>query len=72
MKSELSAAIAEADMEIAEKVAEGEKIIQEIRSNALESVEEVAKSTASALVVALGGKDDTKSIEKAVLSQIKE
>tara|TARA_B100001173_G_scaffold229414_1_gene199337 strand:- start:476 stop:1003 length:528 start_codon:yes stop_codon:yes gene_type:complete len=72
MKSELTAAVAEADREIAEKVAEGEKIIQEIRSNAMESVEEVAKSTASALVGALGGKDDTKSIEKAVSSEMKE
>ena len=72
MKSELSAAIADADIEIAKKVAEGEKIIQEIRLNALESIEDVAKSTASAIVVALGGKDDPKSIGKAVSREMKE
>ena len=71
MKAELASAIAKADGEIAEKVAEGEKTIQEIRSNALESVEEVAKSTASALIGALGGKDDAKSVDKAVSREMK-
>tara|TARA_B100001093_G_scaffold437287_1_gene436137 strand:+ start:545 stop:1072 length:528 start_codon:yes stop_codon:yes gene_type:complete len=71
MKAELISAIANADVEIAEKVAEGEKIIQEIRANALESVEDVAKSTASALILALGGKGDPKSVEKAVASEMK-
>ena len=70
MKAELISAIAEADDEIAEKVAEGEKIIQEIRANALESVEDVAKSTASALIVALGGKGDSKAVDKAVSSEM--
>jgi len=71
MKSELNAAIAKADGEIAQKVAEGEKIIQEIRASAMESVEDVAKSTASALITALGGKDDDKSVDKAVSREMK-
>ena len=71
MKSELNAAIAKADSEIAQKVAEGEKIIQEIRASAMESVEEVAKSTASALITALGGNDDAKSVDKAVSGEMK-
>ena len=37
-----------------------------------ESVEDVAKSTASAIVAALGGKDDPKSIGKAVSGEMKE
>jgi F-type H+-transporting ATPase subunit b len=71
MKAELAKAISKADAEIAEKIVEGEKIIQEIRSNALESVEEVAKSTASAIIGALGGKDDPKFVDKAVSSEMK-
>jgi F-type H+-transporting ATPase subunit b len=71
MKAELATAISKADAEIAEKIVEGEKIIQEIRSNALESVEEVAKSTATAIIEALGGKDDSKFVGKAVSSEMK-
>ena len=50
MKAELDAAIAKADAEISQKTAESEKVISEIRATALESVEEVAKNTAMALV----------------------
>ena len=71
MKAELATAISKADAEIAEKIVEGEKIIQESRSNALESVEEVAKSTATAIIEALGGKDDSKFVDKAVSSELK-
>ena len=71
IKVELTAAIAKADVEISDKVAEGEKIIQEIRRDSLGSVEEIAKSTASALIEALGGKDDATSVAKAVLIEMK-
>ncbi|MFZ9020790.1 MAG: F0F1 ATP synthase subunit B' [Paracoccaceae bacterium] len=71
MKAELDAAIAKADAEISQKTAEREKVISEIRATALESVEEVAKSTAMALVSALGGKEDAKTIDAAVSNEMK-
>ena len=71
MKAELDAAIAKADAEISQKTAESEKVISEIRATALESVEEVAKNTAMALVAALGGKEDAKTIDAAVSNEMK-
>ena len=71
MKAELDAAIAKADAEISQKTAESEKVISEIRATALEGVEEVAKSTAMALVSALGGKEDAKTIDAAVSNEMK-
>ena len=71
MKAELDAAIAKADAEISQKTAESEKVISEIRATALESVEEVAKNTAMALVSALGGKEDAKAIDAAVSNEMK-
>jgi F-type H+-transporting ATPase subunit b len=71
MNAELDAAIAKADAEISQKTAESEKVISEIRATALESVEEVAKSTAMALVSALGGKEDAKTIDAAVSNEMK-
>ena len=71
IKAELDAAIAKADAEISQKTAESEKVISEIRATALESVEEVAKSTAMALVSALGGKEDAKTIDAAVSNEMK-
>ena len=71
MKAELDAAIAKADAEISQKTAESEKVISEIRVTALESVEEVAKNTAMALVSALGGKEDAKTIDAAVSNEMK-
>jgi F-type H+-transporting ATPase subunit b len=71
MKAELDAAIAKADAEISQKTAESEKVISEIRATALESVEEVAKNTAMALVSALGGKEDAKTIDAAVSNEMK-
>ena len=71
MKPELDAAIAKADAEISQKTAESEKVISEIRATALESVEEVAKNTAMALVSALGGKEDAKTIDAAVSNEMK-
>ena len=71
MKAELDAAIAKADAEISQKTAESEKVISEIRATALESVGEVAKNTAMALVSALGGKEDAKTIDAAVSNEMK-
>ena len=71
MKAELDVAIAKADAEISQKTAESEKVISEIRATALESVEEVAKNTAMALVSALGGKEDAKTIDAAVSNEMK-
>ena len=61
----------QADAEISQKTAESEKVISEIRATALESVEEVAKNTAMALVSALGGKEDAKTIDAAVSNEMK-
>ena len=71
MKAELDAVIAKADAEISQKTAESEKVISEIRATALESVEEVSKNTAMALVSALGGKEDAKTIDAAVSNEMK-
>jgi F-type H+-transporting ATPase subunit b len=71
MKAELDAAIAKADAEISQKTAESEKVISEIRATALESVEEVAKNTAMALVAALGGKEHAQTIDAAVSNEMK-
>ena len=71
MKAELDEAIAKADAEISQKAADSEIVIKNIRATALESVEEVAKSTAQTLVSALGGKEDTKAVDSAVSSEMK-
>ena len=72
IKAELDAAIVKADAEISQKAADSEKVINDIRKTALESVEEVAKNTAMALVSALGGKEDAKAIDAAVSSEMKD
>jgi F-type H+-transporting ATPase subunit b len=71
IKEELDAAIATADAQISEKAKAGEQAIAEIRINALASVKEVAAATTADLVVALGGKSDTKAITAAVKQEMK-
>jgi F-type H+-transporting ATPase subunit b len=71
IQADLDAAIAEADKEIAAKSAESEKAIAEIRAGALENVEAVAKDTAMAIVAALGGKPDAKTVSDAVSTRVK-
>ena len=71
IKEELDAAIATADAQISEKAKAGEEAIAEIRSNALASVKEVAAATTADLVVALGGKSDTKAVTAAVKQEMK-
>ena len=71
IKADLDAAMATADAEITEKAKASEAIISDIRSNAMASVEEVAKATAKELVAVLGGKTDEKAIDKAVDAHLK-
>jgi F-type H+-transporting ATPase subunit b len=71
IKADLDDALAKADAEISAKTAEGEKAIDEIRANALESVKDVAKDTAREIVAAMGGKADAKTVNAAVTSQMK-
>ncbi|MDF0601777.1 F0F1 ATP synthase subunit B' [Psychromarinibacter sp. C21-152] len=71
IQAELDDANAKADAEIAAKTAESEKAIAEIRENALQSVEEVAKSTAAEIVAALGHDADKAAIDKAVDANLK-
>lgn len=71
IQADLDKATAKADAEIAAKTAESEKAIAEIRAGAVKSVEEVASDTAAALVAALGGKADTKTVGAAVAARLK-
>ncbi|MGH1354691.1 MAG: F0F1 ATP synthase subunit B' [Thalassovita sp.] len=71
IQADLDAATAKADAQIAEKVAEGEKAIAEIRANALESVKDVAKDTTAEIIAALGGDADTKTVDAAVAARMK-
>lgn len=71
IQSDLDAATAKADAEIAARAAESEKAIAEIRDNALQSVSEVAKDTASEIVSALGRSADAKAIADAVAARMK-
>ncbi|MGR3495175.1 F0F1 ATP synthase subunit B' [Citreimonas sp.] len=71
IKAELAKAMEAADAQIAEKTAESEKTISEIRATALENVEAVAKDTAAALVAALGQQADQGKIDAAVDQRMK-
>ncbi|MGC3938789.1 F0F1 ATP synthase subunit B' [Roseobacter sp. EG26] len=71
IQSDLDAAIAKADAEIAAKAAESEKAIAEIRAGALDAVKVVAADTAKEIVAAMGGKADAKAITSAVDTRLK-
>lgn len=71
IQAELDKATAKADAEISAKAAEGEKAIAEIRANALENIEIVAKDTAEAVIASLGFSADASAVEKAVSSRMK-
>ena len=66
IQADLDVAIQKADAEIAAKSAEGEKAIAEIRSNAMDSVKDVAQATAREIVQALGAKADARTVSAAV------
>ena len=71
IKAELATAMEAADARIAEKTAESEKAISEIRASAMQNVEAVAKDTAAALVAALGQQADQSKIDAAVDQRMK-
>ncbi|MFP4275412.1 MAG: F0F1 ATP synthase subunit B' [Paracoccaceae bacterium] len=71
MQADLDAAMKEADARIAERAAESEKAIAEIRAGALESIREVATDTAQEVIAAMGAEADAAEIEKAVAAQVK-
>ena len=68
---DLDVELAKADAKISAKAAEGEKAIIAIREGAVKSVTAVAKDTAKALVSALGGSADAKTITAAVSARMK-
>ena len=67
----LNAAIGTADAAISVKSAEGAARIADIRAGAMAAVAEVARDTAGALVLALGGHADAGTIEAAVTARLK-
>lgn len=71
IQADLDAALAKADVKIAAKAAESEKMIAEIRDNAKDSVKVVAKDTAKELVAAFGGKADAKTLTAAINARLK-
>jgi F-type H+-transporting ATPase subunit b len=71
IQADLNAAIATADEEIAAKAAAGEKVIADIKANALDSIKVVANDTAKEIVTAMGGKADAKTITAAVTARMK-
>jgi F-type H+-transporting ATPase subunit b len=72
MQTELDRALAAADAEIGERTAESERRIAAIRAEADDSVAEVARETAAAIVAALGGKADGRSVAAAVTARQRE
>lgn len=71
IQADLDAATAKADAEIAAKTAESEGRIAAIRDQALDSVTEVAESTAGELVAVLGGATDEAAVKAAVAARLK-
>ncbi len=71
IQKELDVELARADAQIAERTAESEAAIAEIRAGARDSVREVAKDTAAAIVSALGREADQAAIDSAVEAQVK-
>lgn len=71
IQAELDVELQKADAQIAAKTAESEAAIAEIREGAVKSVAEVAKDTAKALVSAMGGTADAKTITAAVNARMK-
>ena len=71
IQADLDKATAKADAEIAARGAESAKRIEEIRAGAVASVAEVARDTAEAIVAAMGGGADAKSVAAAVAERMK-
>lgn len=71
IQTDLEAAMAKADAEIAAKSAQSEARIGEIKAGAMDAVTEVAKDTAREIVAAFGGKADARSVTAAVSQRLK-
>ncbi|QYK42751.1 MAG: F0F1 ATP synthase subunit B' [Paracoccaceae bacterium] len=71
IEADLAAATARADAEIGERTAVSESRIAEIRAGAVESVTEVARETAAAIVAALGQPADQAAVADAVAARMK-
>lgn len=71
IQSELDAALADADAKIADRAKQSEATIAEIEAGAIQSVEEVAKTTAAEIVSAMGLSADQSAIDAAVNSRLK-
>lgn len=71
IQADLDKATAKADAEIAARAAESAKRIEDVRAGAVAAVTEVARDTADAIVGALGGKADAKSVAAAVAARMK-
>lgn len=71
IRTELDAAIAHADAEIAARTVESEKRIGEIRLSAVEDARSVARDVTGALVQNFGGKVDPKLVNEAVDQRLK-
>lgn len=72
IQADLDAEMAKADARIAEQTAASEAAIAEIREGAVDSVKSVAKDTAGALVSAMGGKADARSLTSAINARMKD
>ncbi|UWQ22284.1 F0F1 ATP synthase subunit B' [Jannaschia sp. W003] len=71
IKADLDKAIARADEQIAERTAQSEREIGEVRAGAAASVQEVARDVAAEIVRALGGEPDQSAIDAAVDARVK-
>lgn len=69
LQAETDAAIERADAEIGQQTANSQRRIEEIRSNAMANVEQVARDVASAVVESMGGTADASQIDNAVSRQ---
>ena len=70
IQKDLDAAIAEADAEITDRTREGEAQIAAIRAEAEDSVAEVARDTAAAILDALGIEADRAAVDVAVAERM--
>ena len=71
IQKDLDAAVAVADASLAAKAKEAELRIAEIRDQSTDSVTEVAKDTAGAIVAAMGGTADAATVTAAVMARLK-
>jgi F-type H+-transporting ATPase subunit b len=70
MQKDLDAAIARADAEIAEKTEASQKAIEDIRAGAMDSIRDVARDTAGAVLDAMGTEADQAEIDRAVTARM--